>query len=70
MPFYNPILHVSGAAALCALLTENRAASKAAAPLVVLITVPLLIIGQRGEFRRLLHRADRAPRWWNRRLQH
>jgi hypothetical protein len=70
MPFYNPILHLSGAAAVWALLVENRTAPKGTATLVVLTTVPVLIVGQRGEFRRLLHRAHRAPQWWNRRLQH
>jgi hypothetical protein len=69
MRFYNPILHLSGAAAVGAIFTENRSAPKALAPLVVLITVPVLILGQRGEFRRHVHRAQRAPRWWNRRLQ-
>jgi hypothetical protein len=69
MLYYNPILHVSGAAAACALITENRSAPRTMAPLVVMISVPVLILGQRGEFRRLVHRAHRAPRWWNRRLQ-
>jgi hypothetical protein len=69
MPFYNPILHVSGAAAICALITENRTASKAVTALVVITSVPVLIIGQRWEFRRLLRRAHREPQWWNRRLQ-
>ena len=67
MRFYNPILHLSGAAAVGAISTENRSAPKALAPLVVLITVPVLILGQRGEFRRHVHRAQWVPRWWNRR---
>ena len=53
MPIYNPILHLSGAAALGALLAENRTASRRLPLLVVAATVPVLVWAQHGEFRRL-----------------
>jgi hypothetical protein len=69
MPIYNPILHLSGAAALGALLAENRTASRRLPLLVVAATVPVLVRAQHGEFRRLQQRAQRTPGRWNRRLR-
>ena len=69
MPVYNPILHLSGAAALGALLAENRTASRRLPLLVVAATVPVLARSQHGEFRRLQERARRTPGQWNRRLR-
>jgi hypothetical protein len=68
MPFYNPILYVSGVAALLGLLRENRSAP-AALPLAVLGLVPVLAAVQRAEHRRLRRLAHRHPGWWNRRLR-
>jgi hypothetical protein len=66
---YNPILHLSGAAALGALLAENRTASRRLPLLFVAVTVPVLVWAQRGEFRRLQERARRTPGRWSRRLR-
>jgi hypothetical protein len=68
MPVYNPILYVSGAAALAGLARENRSAPRYL-PLVAFGLVPLLIRVQHAEYRRLTELAARRPGWWNRRLQ-
>ncbi|HEY4624826.1 MAG TPA: hypothetical protein VIH01_02340 [Blastococcus sp.] len=68
MRWYNPIVYTGGAAALVALLTENRSASRAAG-LLPLALVPLLIRVQHAEHERLRRLAVRRPGWWNRRLQ-
>jgi hypothetical protein len=68
MRFYNPILYVSGAAALVALLRENRSAPRHLS-LLALGLVPVLVAAQHGEHRRLKEIARKQPRWWNRRLQ-
>ncbi|KAB2343732.1 hypothetical protein [Actinomadura rudentiformis] len=68
MPFYNPILYVSGAAALGALLTENRRAPHGL-PLLTVPLVPVLIAAQHCEHRRLTRIAAERPGWWNRRLR-
>ncbi|MCM0678644.1 hypothetical protein NCC78_28815 [Micromonospora phytophila] len=68
MPFYNPILYVSGAAALAALVRENRSAPRWL-PLLTLGLVPVLIVAQHAEHWRLRELARRRPGWWNRRLR-
>ncbi|RLP95908.1 hypothetical protein EAD98_11975 [Micromonospora sp. CV4] len=68
MRYYNPILYVSGAAALGALLRENRSAPRYL-PLLALGLVPLLIVTQHAEHWRLRDIARRRPGWWNRRLR-
>ncbi|MGI5522317.1 hypothetical protein ACQEUX_15370 [Micromonospora sp. CA-259024] len=68
MRYYNPILYVSGAAALGALLRENRSAPRYL-PLLALGLVPLFIVGQHAEHWRLREMARRRPGWWNRRLR-
>jgi hypothetical protein len=68
MPYYNPILYVSGAAAAAAVLLENRSAPRRL-PLLSLPLVPLLVVAaQRAEHRRLKTIAEAYPAWWNRRL--
>ncbi len=67
MRFYNPILYVSGAASLAALIAENRSAPRYL-PLLVPALVPALIRVQHAEHERLKDRARRRPAWWNRRL--
>lgn len=67
MRFYNPILYVSGAAALAASLRENRSAPRYL-PLLALGLVPLFIVTQHAEHWRLREVARRRPGWWNRRL--
>jgi hypothetical protein len=67
MPYYNPILYVSGAAAVAALLLENESAPWRL-PLLTLPLVPLLVAAQRTEHRRLKAIAAAHPAWWNRRL--
>lgn len=69
MAFYNPILYVSGAAALAALVVENRSASRSL-PLLALPLVPVLVAAQHAEHRRLTAMARTRPAWWNRRLRH
>nr|WP_146218433.1 hypothetical protein [Micromonospora acroterricola] len=68
MRYYNPILYVSGAAALGALLRENRSAPRYV-PLLTLGLVPLLIVTQHAEHWRLREMSHRRPGWWNRRLR-
>ncbi|MCO1598940.1 hypothetical protein M8C17_27685 [Micromonospora sp. RHAY321] len=68
MPFYNPILYVSGVAALAGSLLENRSAPRYL-PLLTLGLVPLFIVTQHSEHWRLRDIARRRPGWWNRRLQ-
>ncbi|MGW3602023.1 hypothetical protein [Micromonospora sp. NPDC005161] len=68
MRYYNPILYVSGAAALGALLRENRSAPRYL-PLLALGLVPLLIVTQHAEHWRLRAIAGQRPGWWNRRLR-
>jgi hypothetical protein len=68
MPFYNPILYVSGAAAIAALVRENRSAPRAL-PLLAVGLAPALMAAQHAEHRRLRHLAHARPRWWNRRLR-
>ncbi|MET7906315.1 hypothetical protein ABZS86_34645 [Streptomyces sp. NPDC005355] len=67
MPYYNPILYVSGAAAVTAVLLENDSAPRRL-PLLTLPLVPLLVAAQRAEHRRLKAIAETRPAWWNRRL--
>ncbi|GHB54608.1 hypothetical protein GCM10010377_52170 [Streptomyces viridiviolaceus] len=67
MPYYNPILYVSGAAAVAALVLENDSASRRL-PLLTFPLVPLLVAAQRAEHRRLKAIAATRPGWWNRRL--
>jgi hypothetical protein len=67
MPYYNPILYVSGLAALGALLRENRSAPRYL-PLLALGLMPVLIVTQHAEHWRLRDLARRRPGWWNRRL--
>ncbi|TDE09716.1 hypothetical protein [Jiangella asiatica] len=69
MRFYNPILYVSGIAALAAILQENRSAPRHV-PLLCLGLVPVIAAAQHREHRRLMKVAREHPRWWNRRLQH
>lgn len=69
MPWYNPIIYASGAAAVAGLLRENRSAP----PWLgwsLLTAVPLLIRVQHAEHRRLRRLAGTRPGWWNRRLHH
>jgi hypothetical protein len=67
MPFYNAILYLSGGAALAGLLLENRDARRPAT--LVPVLVPVVVLVQRKEFRRLQELAWRRPGWWNRRLR-
>ncbi|WP_437104785.1 hypothetical protein [Streptomyces sp. enrichment culture] len=67
MPYYNPILYISGTAAAAAVLLENRSAPRRL-PLLSLPLVPLLVVAQRAEHRRLKAIAEAHPAWWNRRL--
>lgn len=67
MPYYNPILYVSGAAAAAAVLWENGSAPRSL-PLLSLPLVPLLVTAQHAEHRRLKTIAATHPAWWNRRL--
>jgi hypothetical protein len=68
MPVYNAILYLSGGAALAGLLLENPDGRARAAVLPVAL-VPVLVLVQRREFRRLQELAWRRPGWWNRRLR-
>ncbi|GIH96040.1 hypothetical protein Psi01_66700 [Planobispora siamensis] len=68
MRFYNPVLYVSGTAALAALLLENRSAPRPL-PLLALPLVPFLIVSQHAEHRRHRRLAVERPGWWNRRLR-
>ncbi|GAB3331638.1 hypothetical protein RMN56_22600 [Micromonospora halotolerans] len=68
MTFYNPILYVSGGAAVAGLVWENRSAPRYL-PLLALALVPMLIVLQHAEHLRLKDLAQRRPGWWNRRLQ-
>jgi len=61
------IPYVSGSAALAGLLRESRGGRLLGGALAVGI-VPVLMAGQRWEFRRLQDQAQRRPQWWNRRL--
>jgi hypothetical protein len=67
MRYYNPILYLSGAAALVAALTENRAARRWVAFLPLVLAGPAGRL-QHSEYRRLRDIAGRSPGWWNRRL--
>ncbi|MGI5380061.1 hypothetical protein ACQEV2_38585 [Streptomyces sp. CA-251387] len=67
MPYYNPILYVSGTAAVAALLLENDSAPRRL-PLLTPPLVPLLVAAQHAEHRRLKAIAAARPGWWNRRL--
>jgi hypothetical protein len=68
MPVYNTILYLSGGAALAGLLLENRD-GRARAALLAVSLVPVTVVLQRREFRRLQELAWRRPGWWNRRLR-
>ena len=68
MRWYNPLLHVGGAAALVALVIENRSAPRWAGVLPLGL-VPVLVRIQHAEHQRLRRLAVRRPGWWNRRLQ-
>ncbi|MEV4201246.1 hypothetical protein [Micromonospora globbae] len=67
MRYYNPIIYVSGAACLLAILRENRTAP-VALPALMLGLAPALVAMQHAEHRRLKARARRRRAWWNRRL--
>jgi len=56
------ILYVSGSAALAGLLRESRGGRLLGGALAVGI-VPVLMAGQRWEFRRLQDQAQRRPQW-------
>lgn len=66
MPAYNVILYSSAVAAVGGFV-ENRRGLRWG--LLVPLAVPVLVIGQRREFARLVEQARLRPRWWNRRLQ-
>jgi hypothetical protein len=68
MPWYNPVVLAGGAAALVALVRENRDAPWAARVLPLAL-LPVLVRLQHVEHRRLREQARRRPGWWNRRLQ-
>jgi hypothetical protein len=68
MPFYNPILYLSGSAGLLAIVRENRTAP-VQLPMAMLGLVPALIAYQHWEHRRLRRQAHTRPAWWNRRLR-
>ena len=68
MPFYNPILYLSGVAGVLALVRENRTA-RGYLPVAMLGLVPGLIAFQHWEHRRLRRQAHTRPGWWNRRLR-
>jgi hypothetical protein len=68
MPLYNPVLHLSGIAALGGLLRENRTAPRWLG-WAALGLVPVLVRVQHAEHRRLVAQARTRPGWWNRRLQ-
>ena len=68
MPFYNPVLYLSGATGLLAILRENRTARRYL-PMAMLGLVPGLVAFQHWEHRRLRRQAQTRPAWWNRRLQ-
>jgi len=68
MPFYNPILYLSGATGLLAIVRENRTA-RMYLPMAMLGLVPALIAFQHWEHQRLLKQAYTRPGWWNRRLR-
>ncbi len=68
MPYYNPILYLSGATGLLAFIWENRTA-RVRVPLAMLGLVPALVAYQHWEHRRLLRQAHTRPGWWNRRLR-
>lgn len=65
---YNPILYATGAAAVLALLRENRSAP-AALMLLPPVLAPVFAAAQHAEFRRLQRLAESQPGWWNRRLR-
>ncbi|MCW2536249.1 MAG: hypothetical protein JWQ26_1948 [Modestobacter sp.] len=68
MPLYNPIVQLSGIAALGGLLRENRAAPRWLG-WTALGLVPVLVRVQHAEHRRLVRQARTRPGWWNRRLR-
>jgi hypothetical protein len=68
MRWYNPVVHLGGAAALVALLTEDRCAPRWAR-LAPLALVPALVRLQHAEHERMRELARRRPDRWNRRLQ-
>jgi hypothetical protein len=68
MPLYNPIVQLSGIAALGGLLRENGAAPRWLG-WAALGLVPVLVRVQHVEHRRLVAQARTRPGWWNRRLQ-
>ena len=68
MRWYNPVLYVSGLAALGGLLRENRSAPRWLG-WSVLTAVPSLVRVQHAEHERLRALARTRPGWWNRRLR-
>jgi hypothetical protein len=64
---YNAILYVSAITALGGMY-ENRNAAKRGVVVPILL-VPMLILVQNAEFKRLRTQALRRPAWWNRRLR-
>jgi hypothetical protein len=68
MPYYNPILYLSGVMGLLAIARENRTAG-VRLPMAMIGLVPALIAFQHWEHWRLLRQAHARPRWWNRRLR-
>jgi hypothetical protein len=68
MPAYNLILYLSAAAALGGLAVESRE-DRTRSLRMSAAAVPVLMAGQRWEFRRLQRLAWSRPGWWNRRLR-
>ena len=67
MVVYNLILLGTGAAALIALVRENRSAH-AVLGLAPLLLIPAFGHFQHREYARLVKTAEERPAWWNRRL--
>jgi hypothetical protein len=68
MPVYNVLLYVSGATAATGLAFESGRSWRLGTALALGL-FPLLMVGQRWEFRRLQRRAHAQPGWWNRGLR-
>jgi hypothetical protein len=64
---YNLILYLSGIAAVGGLGASGRSGLRGA--VVPVMLVPLLVLIQHKEFKRLQVQATRHPAWWNRRLR-
>ena len=68
MPAYNLLIYAGGGSAALALALENRSGDRRPA-LAAISAIPLLVVVQQVEHRRLREQARRRPGWWNRRLQ-